>query len=308
MEYYFKEVSSENISDIKYLIKEIYGRDDNLDRLHKKYDTTMFGEYTIGYIAYCNKNSLPAAYYGVFPVNFYYDDKIILAAQSGDTMTHPNHRRKGLFVKLANKTYDLAREKKVKFVFGFPVEASYRGFVKKLNWEHYNNIKKYTFYIPTLPYSVIEKISVKFYFKIVNVIIDKFKSSKEYPFSNRTTDNPVVDRSPELYSYKRKTENYNILFFGLRIWFKVKNKSLLIGDLEYDNKLTIQKVIQRLKFFAGMLGLVRICFYLSENSLLNQKLEKYYVSKEGLAIGFLNFNADIPLGKMSFTYADFDTF
>ncbi|MDG6225381.1 MAG: GNAT family N-acetyltransferase [Candidatus Thermoplasmatota archaeon] len=75
-----------------------------------------------------------AGQYEVVRFKALYDGKEIDACHSQDTMTHPGYRRQGIFEVLANKTYDKAREEGIGFVFGFPNQNSYPGFVKKLDW------------------------------------------------------------------------------------------------------------------------------------------------------------------------------
>ncbi|QXP60663.1 GNAT family N-acetyltransferase [Olleya sp. HaHaR_3_96] len=309
MEYYYKEVSPNTIADIQFLIKAVYGRESTLESLNKKYDTTKSGLYTVGYLAYSKSNDEPAGYYGVFPTVFEYDGKTVLAAQSGDTMTHPSHRRKGLFVTLATMTYDLAKNKGVEFVFGFPVEASYQGFVKKLNWRHDSNIKKLDFFIFTFPLSSIQRLSQNFYLKFVNIFFSNSKSENIYPFMNQELRNPKIKRSFDFYHYKDKKNNFKFMFLGLNIWYQIKGETMIIADLEYNQKLKTKSVISRLKFLAFLMGILRVSFHLSPNSVFATKLSGQYDLKEGLAIGYVDLlETQLPLKEMCFTYADFDTF
>ena len=57
-----------------------------------------------------------------------------------DTMTHPNYRNRGLFIKLANLTYDHAfKEFGSLKLIGIPGSNSYHGFVNKLHWKNPHN-------------------------------------------------------------------------------------------------------------------------------------------------------------------------
>ncbi|WP_299107787.1 GNAT family N-acetyltransferase [uncultured Tenacibaculum sp.] len=305
MSYYLEPVSENNLEDIKYLIKSIYDRDSSIETIGKKYDTSGFGEYTVGYIAYHEETKEPSAYYGVFPIVFEYKGKKILAAQSGDTMTHPNHRRKGLFTKLAKETYELAKAKGVEFVFGFPVEASYYGFVKKLDWKHDNDIQKYDFFTLSIPYSYLFK---KHHNKIASFLLKGRKNKDSYPNSNIDLNLPKIERSTSFYEYKNKEGNFNVNFLGLKIWFHIKGVTMIIADLEFGRKTSIRSVIFKLRVLATILGVVRVSFHLTNNSSLNDMLKSKYKNKKGLAVGYVNFSSELPLNELCFTYADFDTF
>src|SRR5690349_10058338 len=142
-EYYFERLTPENISDLVSIYKEAFGKVVTVDFLNNKNNTAWCGISYAGYIAYASATKTPAAFYGVFPCYLSYQGQTILAAQSGDTMTHKDHQGKGLFVTLAKKTYQLVESLGVKVVFGFPNENSYPGFVRKLNWDHYEDLHAY---------------------------------------------------------------------------------------------------------------------------------------------------------------------
>lgn len=74
------------------------------------------------------------ANYSVSPVNLIQNNTIIKAAQSLNTMTHPDYTGKGLFVKMAQIVYDTLQKKKYDLVYGFPNYISNRTFVNKLDW------------------------------------------------------------------------------------------------------------------------------------------------------------------------------
>jgi GNAT superfamily N-acetyltransferase len=57
-----------------------------------------------------------------------------LALQSLDTLTDADFRGKGLFVKLATRTFQRATEDGAALIYGFPNKSSAPGFFKKLGW------------------------------------------------------------------------------------------------------------------------------------------------------------------------------
>src|SRR5882757_11194374 len=132
-DYRIGRLNKTNLGDVEELYKAVYGSARPAYFFQKKYDTAYTGTEYLGYIAY-NRQEMAIAYYGVMPCFVQYDNKIILSAQSGDTMTHPQYRNKGLFVELCNRTVELCKEEGVRFLFGFPNQNSYPGFVNKLGW------------------------------------------------------------------------------------------------------------------------------------------------------------------------------
>src|ERR1700744_3835126 len=132
--YIVERLNATNLADVEKLHTAVYDRLLQPGFFKKKDDTAFIGiEYT-GYIAY-SADRLPIAFCGVIPCFIQEGDKIILAAQSADTMTHPDYRNKGLFVELALNTFQLCKESDIQLLFGFPNQNSLPGFVNKLSWQ-----------------------------------------------------------------------------------------------------------------------------------------------------------------------------
>src|ERR1700748_1364727 len=144
--YYIERLSRENIESLHKLYNEVYSRPQPGGYFVKKYDTSYTGVEHLGYIAF-NENNNPIAFYGVLPCFIRNIDTLYLAAQSADTMTHPKYQFKGLFVQLANLTFDLCMEEGISLVFGFPNQNSLHGFLVRLKWSMTETLDYYT--IPT---------------------------------------------------------------------------------------------------------------------------------------------------------------
>lgn len=74
-------------------------------------------------------------HYAVIETILQIDGIEVRTGLSGTTMTHPDHRRKGLFSVLARDTYARMMESGVVTVWGFPNAVSHRGFVRILGWK-----------------------------------------------------------------------------------------------------------------------------------------------------------------------------
>ncbi len=114
--YPVERLSEKNIKDLAALYNAVFKKDLTTEYFRKKYDTHNFGTAFIGYLAF-NESGEAIAFYGVLPSYFQMNGKTILVAQSADTMTNPAYQKHGLFIYLAQKTYELARQNKVKFLY-----------------------------------------------------------------------------------------------------------------------------------------------------------------------------------------------
>lgn len=88
-----------------------------------------------------------AANYSVSPMRVAIGGRAVRAALSLNTMTAPEHRGEGLFVRLASMLYERMAEDGYGLVIGFPNQLSNPGFITRLGW-------KDTAEIPTLELAV----------------------------------------------------------------------------------------------------------------------------------------------------------
>ena len=79
-------------------------------------------------------NEVLAGHYAVSPVPMSIKGEYCLTGLSGTTMTNPDYRGKGLFQRLARRTYDRMVAMDMPLVWGFPNYMIHRSRVLKLNW------------------------------------------------------------------------------------------------------------------------------------------------------------------------------
>ena len=70
------------------------------------------------------------AHYACIPYKMEIGGRVVLGLLDMATVTHPNHRGKGLFKKLAKTTYDYAKEQGFEFVLGVANANSFPGYMK----------------------------------------------------------------------------------------------------------------------------------------------------------------------------------
>lgn len=140
-EYYIQKIGSENFDMLIPLMKNCFGIEVNIDYFQWKYIQNPAGSF-IGFVAIENESKEVGAYYGVIPQKFKIDGTEKKIYQSCDTMTHSNHRRKGLFKMLAQECFKYLKENNELFIIGFGGAQSTPGFLK-FGWKHVINFKYY---------------------------------------------------------------------------------------------------------------------------------------------------------------------
>ena len=123
-EYRIERLSAGRLKDLEALYTSVYGAAPAPDYFRKKYDTAYTGVEYMGWLSY-NRENIAVAYYGVVPTFIQYNNEIVLAAQSVDTMTHPQYRYKGMFAELSKDCFDLCRKSGIGFIFGTWIKAGF---------------------------------------------------------------------------------------------------------------------------------------------------------------------------------------
>lgn len=322
-EYRFVRISAENLDDFSALTKNAFGIASTLEERKSLFDTAAWGKENIGFLAYHAATGEVAGFYGIFPCFVEYDGRRYLAAQSGSTMTHSNHRRKGLFYQLGKKTFELARDEGINFVYGFPNVNSYPGLMK-LGWTHDGNMKSYHLFVPTLPIGLLARR-----FAFFRPLFDRWfqfvagfwrTASRPFPSSAIEPKRGALHRDEALLNYKRDSDNRFMIEIGGRsVWINQQSGSVGLGDVELpataadgkddEERRAFKKAMRTLKLICFLSGAVHLRTYVSPDCRLDRLLtENGYRARKGLANCYLNLNSDLPLADFKYVYADFDTF
>ena len=299
--YFFVEYTPFLIDSFYELYVSVHENKLSKEYFIKKISTSFTGHNVIGYLAFEKSSNKAVAFYGVYPVLVNYQNKIILAAQSADTLTHFEHRRKGLFEKLFELTKDKCLTLKVYFLFGFPNSKSAPGF-EKFGWQFLPS--KTTFFLHrkrNLMFKIQNKLLpnyYKWYLKKREISLTKFNSLSS------------VIRDFEYISYKSKLSNIN--FYKLKtcvIWAKTEINTLKIGDVIINENENIENIVLEITSLLKKLNLINLYFSVCHSHILvNEfsKLKGINVNKSPFIM--LDLNNDLGLESFSYTTVDEDTF
>jgi GNAT superfamily N-acetyltransferase len=314
MEYFEQKLNPVNYKFIQQLLNRTSGLNQDIKNIEKRYNTAFTGLKDLGFFA-VTESDYPAAYYGAFPTRFIFNDKIIVGAQSGDTMTDPDHQKKGLFTKLATKTYEYCKEINVPFVFGFPNENSLPGFKNKLGWQFYGNMFEFSFQGSKIP---LCELAFKYPFlkplhrNLVRYRLSKFKQNQIQEvvkvFNMGTSVHMKIVRDESFFRYKENEDNYLIKINDFFILLKA-NTHLFIGDVAPFDETRTDDFLLVLKKLSKMVYSRKVVLFLNENHWLYSFMKNKIEPKVSLPIGFLNLSdVNFPFENIPFSMADYDTF
>lgn len=322
MDYDIKRVDTGDIPALAELTRLVWGGTiaPPVDTMKGKFRTAPFGAENIGFVAYPRNavgapsgNTVPAAYYGVFPCAARFGADEVSCAQSGDTMTHPDHRGKGLFITLALQSYELARQSGIQFVFGFPSPPSYPGFAKKLDWKFPCSMIRFNRLVPTLPVGLIRRKLGRpsrsfgaFGRTVASQLFDVGEPVGAPWISN--SDRPAgIVRDERFWNYKEA----DVLFarsgnVGLALKF---DGDWSIGEIMGDpSPREMRGIIRRLDLLAALTGAIRIKSWYSPGSRLSRLLEPYGRLGQSLPFGYVNFSCAHDPATLDLSFVDYDTF
>ena len=311
MDYSIKRFQQEHIGEVNNLFEIAFQKPSKESLFEKKFNTILCGASPIGFIAY-DENNAPVAFYGVYPCTMIYRGKRFLVAQSGDTMTLPEHQGKGLFTQLAKLTYEACKSEGIHLVFGFPNENSYPGFVKRLGWTHFDNLSVYMMRVKALAWLRLKKtlrLPQSWHTRWCQFILKR--QPKGQPFASSITSDvhAVVDHSPEFFEYKCYGGNFLIDVNGISVWVKFNEEYLFIGDMDVRTEADFLKVTRKLKRIARWCGLPHLRMHVSSSTQYDEWFQRHG-KKHNLSypVGGIAFSEEIPLEILKFTTADNDTF
>lgn len=310
MSYTIVPLTSKNIKDLPHLYKNVFGNDNCLSMVQKKFDTSHLGISHFGHLAY--KNEIPVAFHGAIPVLMEHNGVYELAAQYGDAMTLPDHTGNGLFTTLGKLTDMQLKAAGVKFVWGFPNQNSEYGYLNKLDWKYVERMQGFSIKTSIIP---IEKLAQKFvvsrtiYGKYIQRVFEKYKTNRTIKGSVFKSSNCISTcRNDAYYNYKSFTGSFTIEIDGVLFWIKVKN-GLLIGDIETPNDALFYRALEKLKQIASNNGIGVLTFQASPNTEISQLLQSHTKTTfNSWIVGFKSFSSNFPLEKLKLTFGDLDTF
>ena len=312
MEYYFERINEKNLHQLYLLFQAEYPGKFTLNYFQNKFSTDWTGKKFVGFLAFCKKSDEVAAFYGAFPCYLSGRNSKYLALQSGDTITHRNHRKKGLFISLANETFNLAKKEGFSLIFGFPNENSSHGFYAHLDWKQLGYMFDFTIEVKSLNfYGICHKFRIfeplyRFYWKLLTKIYSINNEDLIFYNSSKQSENIKVSKDSYFLKYKKKYSDSELISFRKNLFWIKKDNGLSLGDMIINPKHTNIKI--ELQKLCKIYGVNKISFSCSSNHILFEELTQFCVARKGTTIGYRQLNQIPDLSKLEFVKADSDNY
>lgn len=311
--YTYEQLTENNLEDYISVFAQVFGYAPTEIEVKNKFcSKTSVKEY-IAFLAY-DENKKPVAYYGVFPIYYNLNDRNVLCAQSGSTMTISAHRGQGLFLKLATKTYELAALNGIEFVFGMPNDFSYPGLVA-LNWTFKYQMWGFNLFTPIAPLLFNRTKPSYFHSKNSDFEVQKFYFFNRLELNSEPAKKYLVTQPLRPLSFYNTKPGFLIERAGMALWLKFENRNTLsIGDVYFCSQKSRWRFINSIILLylnCILKNISTIRFYCSPRYWLNRYFGFPWIKRKSLHFGYLNLqklNQDNPAENLEICYGDYDTF
>jgi len=123
------------------LFKAVWGEDRSKSWFEWKYRSNPYVDHVPVLVAVDDRGDVVGAR-PLFVVPLAIAGERTLALQPGDTMVHPDHRRRGLFTRMTERTIERYRDHEAALFFNFPNANSRPGYMK-LGWRTVGSVSTY---------------------------------------------------------------------------------------------------------------------------------------------------------------------
>ena len=308
--YIFETFGESHYARFNVLYQNAFHATMNLNEFTERFNTKARGFDFVGFMAIDRETGHAAAFYGVFPLKIKIGQSTFPAAISGDTMTHSQHRNKGLFRILATMTYEQCRKLGIVLIYGFPNDQSYHGFIHSLGWKHANDLTEWNLSL-RFKISPVHKILKHAEFLRPLFYAYAHRLLKKYIISNMSSFNNnhggaygIVSRDHDYIAYKRSKERMFIKIENVIIWIKLSS-ILWIGDFS-DLEQVSKPVMGKMKKLARLLGYNSIRYAVNQEISLPESMGAFE-AKQSIPSCLLYLEEGNKFPEFLFTSADFDT-
>lgn len=277
---------SENEFDILIpLMKDCFGMNVNINYFEWKFKNNPAG-FVEGHYAQHQSGEI-AAHYGVIPEHYYVNMEKTTTHQSCDTMTHSNHRRKGLFQQLAMHCYKQLKDSHKLFVIGFGGGQSTPGFIK-FGWQEIFKMRYYFYnrqlkYLQTLKHVGVDEI--KIYETIEH--ITKLSNSNSYIYSDKSAKIYKWRVSNPLHEYKTIAIKGDSNSYESYLTYYEEKDKIILFDFYISNKVLGRNLFNFLKskLTPNHKGIIS---FVQENSIWSNTLKSFGFLSNPFSRGPLN--------------------
>lgn len=311
--YRLARIEVPDLAPLVPLFRQVYRRRDfTRDWLQKKYACEYNGMKAFVCVAFAEQGQAVASL-GVLPWPIRFGDRTELAAQIVDGATHHDHRRRGLFARLAEMAVDRCRSSSVSFLFGFAQTQanSYPALIRYGGFTHVDDLVEYRVPIRTL---WVERVARRLggldaiYARYVDRTLSACAPSDPILHNSLLSEGfAATDREKRFHEYKSFAGSRVLAVEGGRVWMKVR-RGFNVGDLEASSESDMERTVCALEGLAARLGVHQILFQSSKDTRRSRFFAARFQPSPCLTVLYRNLDSQIRPEQLRFSLGDLDNF
>lgn len=305
-----ERTTSRNVHLLVPLFREVFRREVSEDFLLRKYTTpwTRDGQFH-GYMVLDAKGRAVAHHTGI-PVRFRFGDRLVLGAQSCDTMTAAELQGKGVFTLLGKKVDQLLRDEGFEFIFGFANDVTVVAAPKKLGWARLGNLKGFRLPVRTLPLERVcrrLRFPYRAYLALVDAVFAPARMAEPVPSSCAEDGHGGVERDEAFYGYRCFTFNRRVRLAGVPVWFRV-DSALTLGEIGPATEKDFLAMVRALRRRCFWLGISDVYFHATPGTRNEVLFSRHFPSFESWTTFYGDFTSAVDVASLRLTSGDIDSF
>lgn len=308
--YRLQRTNARNVHLLVPLFREVFRREVTEEYLLRKYTTpwTKDGQFH-GYMV-LDADGRAAAHHTGVPFRFRFADRLVLGAQSCDTMTAARLQGKGVFTLLGKKVDQLLRDEGFEFIFGFANDITVVAAPKKLGWARLGSLRGFRLPVRTLP---LEKVCRRLrfpyraYLALVDAVLARDRFDEPIPGSCAADGHGGVERDEPFYRYRTFSFNRRVRLAGVPVWFRVE-ASLTIGEIGPCSEEAFLAMLRALKRRCRWLGIDAIYFHATAGTPNEVLFAKHFPAFDSWTTFYGDYTSTVDVASLRLTSGDLDSF
>lgn len=292
------------------LFREVFGLEVTEDFLLRKYTTpwTRDGLF-YGYMVLDPQGRARAHHTGI-PCRFRFGDRLVLGAQSCDTMTAAELQGKGVFTLLGKTVDALLKESGFAFIFGFANDITVVAAPKKLGWRQLGVLSGYRLPVRTLPVARAcrrLRFPWRAYLALVDFVLAPHRVGEPVPSSCVGEGHGGVERDEAFYGYRCFSFNRRVRLGGVAAWLKV-DAGLTLGEIGPATEEQLLAMLRALRRRCFWLGIDTIWFHSSPGTPVEAVFARRFAGFRSWTTFVGDFTAEVDVATIRLTAGDIDSF
>ena len=306
----FERTTARNIHLLVPLFREVFGTEVTEDDFLRKYTTpwTKDGLF-FGYFV-LDANGRAVAHHTGIPCRFRFGGRLVLGAQSCDTVTAAELQGMGVFTLLGKKVDELLKESGFAFIFGFANDITVVAAPKKLGWKQLGVLSGYRIRVRTLPVARACR-RLRFPWRAYLALVDRAfapdRIDEPVPSSCIAEGHGGVERDEAFYGYRRFSFNRRVRLGGVAAWFKL-DAGLTLGEVGPATEEELLAMLRALRRRCFWLGIDTIWFHSSPGTPLEALFAKRFEGFRSWTTFYGDYTSDVDVSTLRLTGGDIDSF